>query len=58
MELSAGRRHFAHFRDFIASRGLDGLISRQQLTIDRKFIAESGVAAVYVVKIPSGQGCL
>jgi ubiquinone/menaquinone biosynthesis C-methylase UbiE len=57
MELSAGRRHFAHYRDFIARRGLDGVISRQQLTIDRKFIAESGVAAVYVLKIPSDQGC-
>ncbi len=57
MELSAGRRHFANYCDFIARRGLEGLISRQQLIVDKKFIAESGVAAVYVVKIPSGQEC-
>ncbi len=56
MELSAGRRHFENYRDFIARRGLDGLISRQQLIVDKKYIAESGVAAVYVVKIPSVQG--
>jgi len=54
MELSAGRRHFANYRDFIARRGLEGLISRQQLTVERKWIAESGVAAVYVVKTVSG----
>jgi ubiquinone/menaquinone biosynthesis C-methylase UbiE len=56
MELSAGSRHFANYCDFIARRGLEGLISRQQLAIDRKYIAESGVAAVYVVAMPSGRG--
>lgn len=54
MELSAGRRHFANYRDFIARRGLEGLISRQQLIVESKWIAESGVAAVYVVKTASG----
>jgi ubiquinone/menaquinone biosynthesis C-methylase UbiE len=54
MELSAGRRHFANYRDFIARRGLDGLIRRLQLIVERKWIAESGVAAVYVVKTASG----
>jgi ubiquinone/menaquinone biosynthesis C-methylase UbiE len=54
MELSAGRRHFANYRDFIARRGLDGLISRLQQIVERKWIAESGVAAVYVVKTASG----
>ena len=52
MELSAGPVHFWHYRDFIARGGLDGLISQQQLSVDRKFIFESGVAAVYLVKIP------
>jgi ubiquinone/menaquinone biosynthesis C-methylase UbiE len=54
MELSAGRRHFANYRDFIARRGLEGLISRQRLIVESKWIAESGVAAVYVVKTASG----
>jgi len=54
MELSAGRRHFANYRDFIARRGLEGLVSRPQLIVERKWLAESGVAAVYVVKIASG----
>jgi ubiquinone/menaquinone biosynthesis C-methylase UbiE len=54
MELSAGCRHFMNYRDFIARRGLDGLIIRQELLVEKKFIAESGVAAVYVVKISDG----
>jgi ubiquinone/menaquinone biosynthesis C-methylase UbiE len=50
MEVSAGREHFMNYRDFIARQGLDALTREHQLYIDKRFIFESGVAAVYLVK--------
>jgi ubiquinone/menaquinone biosynthesis C-methylase UbiE len=50
MEMCAGTRHYANYRDFIKKRGLEGLAAGQQLAIEKSFIAESGVAAVYILR--------
>lgn len=50
MEISAGREHYAHYRDFIARRGLEALITEQHFTVENCFITESGVAALYFLK--------
>ena len=55
IELSAGLEHFMNYRDFIARQGLDALIKEHQLAVDKSFIFESGVAAVYLVKASAGK---
>jgi ubiquinone/menaquinone biosynthesis C-methylase UbiE len=50
MEISAGRKHFANYRDFIKRQGLKALIAEQHLTVIKRFIFKSGVAAVYLLK--------
>ena len=55
IELSAGLEHFMNYRDFIARQGLDALIRQHQLAVDKSFIFESGVAAVYLVKASAGR---
>jgi ubiquinone/menaquinone biosynthesis C-methylase UbiE len=49
IEMSAGREHYANYRDFIARRGLDALTIEGHLPVVKRFIFESGVAAVYLV---------
>ena len=50
MEISAGRQHFSNYRDFISRKGLQGLVSDLHLTVDKRFIAESGVVSIYLLK--------
>ena len=50
MEISMGRAHFANYRDFLAHGALEGLIAEQGFAIQKRFVFESGVAAVYVVR--------
>lgn len=50
MEISAGRTHFANYRDFIKRQGLKALIDEQHLTVVERFIFKSGVAAVFLLK--------
>jgi ubiquinone/menaquinone biosynthesis C-methylase UbiE len=49
MEISAGKEHYAHYRDFMRSHGLEGLAAGQHAAVKKKYIFESGVAAVYVL---------
>jgi demethylmenaquinone methyltransferase/2-methoxy-6-polyprenyl-1,4-benzoquinol methylase len=50
MEMSAGREHYANYRDFISRQGLETLVSGGNFTVDRRFIVKSGVGAVYLLK--------
>jgi len=50
MEMSAGRQHYANYRDFISRRGLQGLVGDLGLRVDKCFVTESGVAAIYLLK--------
>ena len=50
MEISAGRKHYANYRDFIKRQGLKALIAEQHFTVVKRFIFKSGVAAVYLLK--------
>lgn len=50
MKISAGLRHYAHYRDFIARHGLEALAGEQHFIIAKRFIFESGVAAIYLLK--------
>jgi ubiquinone/menaquinone biosynthesis C-methylase UbiE len=49
-EISAGREHYANYRDFLNRRGLETLIAEHSLTVDKQFVFESGVAAVFLLK--------
>ncbi len=50
MEMSAGREHFSNYRNFIACQALHGLASELGFTVDKRFVPESGVVAVYLLK--------
>ncbi len=50
MELLAGRDHFANYRTFMRSGGLDGLISATGLSIANRYIPESRTAAAYLLR--------
>lgn len=41
-EIAAGRDHFRHYRDFLCRGGLQPLVSRTQLTIEREKTAVGG----------------
>jgi ubiquinone/menaquinone biosynthesis C-methylase UbiE len=48
-EISAGRRHFANYRDFLKRRGLQSICEEQGVAATRKYVVDSGVAAIYVL---------
>ena len=50
MEISAGRKHYANYHDFINRQGLKTLITEQHFTAVKHFIFKSSVAAVYLLK--------
>jgi ubiquinone/menaquinone biosynthesis C-methylase UbiE len=50
MEIGAGGEHFRNYRDFLQRRALEGLIAEQNLSVDKRFIPETGTAAVYLLK--------
>jgi len=57
MEMSAGREHYANYRDFIARQGLEPLIAEQHLSVNRRFVSEHGIAAIFLLNpppVPSG----
>ncbi len=49
MEAGAGREHFAHYRDFIARKGLDALVADACIPVKRRFVFDSGAAVIYVL---------
>ncbi|HUI29026.1 MAG TPA: methyltransferase domain-containing protein [Candidatus Acidoferrales bacterium] len=50
MEISAGREHYANYRDFITRQGLKTLVLEQHYTLEKRFIFDSGVAAIYLLE--------
>ncbi len=48
-EISAGRRHFVNYRDFLKRRGLQSICEEQGVAAKRKYVVDSGVAAIYVL---------
>jgi ubiquinone/menaquinone biosynthesis C-methylase UbiE len=49
-ELGAGREHFSHYREFLATRGLDALVEKSGAIVERRFVFDPGVAALYLLK--------
>lgn len=49
-ERNAGKEHFAHYREFLAHRGLDGLVEESGITVERRFVFDAGIAAIYLLK--------
>jgi len=48
-EVSAGREHFKNYRDFMANKGLPGLISSHGLTVDKERIVSGGNIALLLL---------
>jgi len=48
-EIAAGRKHFTGYRDFMAKKGLSGLIVSQNLTIEEKKIVAGGNIGLYLL---------
>lgn len=49
MEMSAGRTHYSNFRNFIGAGGLEALVAGQHLAVDKRYVSEHGVTAIYLV---------
>jgi ubiquinone/menaquinone biosynthesis C-methylase UbiE len=50
MEIGAGRKHFRNYRDFLRRRGLAGLAEEINAPVEKRFISETGTAAIYLLK--------
>jgi ubiquinone/menaquinone biosynthesis C-methylase UbiE len=50
MEVGAGRTHFAHYRDFMARRGLDALVADQGFSVTHRFVVDGGFAAIFLLQ--------
>ena len=48
-EISAGGRHFANYRDFLKRNGLQSICEEQGVSVKRKYVVDSGVAAIYLL---------
>ncbi len=48
-EISAGARHFANYCDFLKRRGLQSICEEQGATVKRRYVTDSGVAAIYLL---------
>ncbi len=48
-EISAGRQHYANYRDFLKRDGLQSICEEQGITVKRKYVVDSGVAAIYLL---------
>ena len=49
-EISGGREHFKNYRHFIAHKGLPGLISDHDLTVDKEKIVSGGTMALFLLR--------
>jgi ubiquinone/menaquinone biosynthesis C-methylase UbiE len=49
MEMSAGREHYGNYRKFIAASGLEALVAGQQLCVQKRYVSDHGVTAIYLV---------
>ncbi len=50
VEIAAGREHFKNYRDFLANKGLPGLISMHGLSIDKEKIVGGGNIGLFLLK--------
>ena len=50
VEVSAGREHYQNYRDFLANKGLQGLISSHGLTVDKEKIVSGGNIALFLLR--------
>jgi demethylmenaquinone methyltransferase/2-methoxy-6-polyprenyl-1,4-benzoquinol methylase len=50
MELLAGREHFANYRDFMSSGGLDALVAASGLPVTSRHVPHSATAVVYLLR--------
>jgi ubiquinone/menaquinone biosynthesis C-methylase UbiE len=50
MEILVGRKHFRNYRDFMAKGGLEPLIAKNGLRIDRKKIVGGGTIGLYLLR--------
>jgi ubiquinone/menaquinone biosynthesis C-methylase UbiE len=48
-EKNAGKEHFANYKEFLAHRGLDGLVESSGITVERRFVFPAGIAAIYLL---------
>jgi ubiquinone/menaquinone biosynthesis C-methylase UbiE len=48
-ERNAGKEHFAHYREFLAHRGLDSLVEKSGMAVEHRFVFGPGVAAIYLL---------
>ena len=47
-EIAAGREHFKNFRDFLANKGIPGLIASHKLSMEKSKIVSGGNLGVYL----------
>jgi ubiquinone/menaquinone biosynthesis C-methylase UbiE len=49
LELMAGRRHFANYRDFVAGHTMDDVITKAGLALMERTVPPSGVVAAHIL---------
>jgi len=50
-EITSGREHYAHYRDFKARGGLEPLIAEAHFSVDKRVTSEHKVAVVYLLQV-------
>jgi ubiquinone/menaquinone biosynthesis C-methylase UbiE len=50
VEFSAGGEHYKNYRDYMANKGLPGLISSHGLTVDKERIVSGGNIALFLLR--------
>jgi hypothetical protein len=48
--MRAGKVRFAHYRECMAHRGLDGLLEESGIMVERRFVSSSGIAAIFLLE--------
>ena len=51
MEVGAGSKHYANYRDFKKRGGLAPLLAETKLSIDKRVVARDGLAAVHLLRV-------
>ena len=51
MEISAGRQHYANYREFRTHGGLEPLITEEKFSVDKRVSSKHGIATVYLLKL-------
>jgi ubiquinone/menaquinone biosynthesis C-methylase UbiE len=50
LEILVGRKHFRNYRNFVTTGGLEPLITKNGLTVDRKKITGGGTVGLYLLR--------